>query len=123
MVGQTSSASLLPDIENFTEDDIGKAYAVGTETPYELYIVTRPFNAGEDLQWFNIGPFPNPGPTGETGEQGIPGVTPNISTTASAITGDPGTNAYATVTKTGSDAAPKFSFTFQIPRGQQRNSR
>ena len=73
VVGQINSASDLPDPSLYEETDVGNAYAVGTETPYTLYILTRPFVVGDPLQWFNIGQFPVPGPKGDKGETGNTG--------------------------------------------------
>ena len=73
VVGQVDDVTDLPDPTLFSEEDVGDAYAVGTETPYELYILTRPFIEGDPLQWFSIGFFPAPGPQGEQGETGATG--------------------------------------------------
>ena len=73
VVGQINSASDLPDPSLYEETDVGNAYAVGTEPPYTLYILTRPFVVGDPLQWFNIGQFPVPGPKGDKGETGNTG--------------------------------------------------
>lgn len=73
VVGQLESEDDLPDPDLFDEEDVGNAYAIGTQPPYELFILTRPFVQGDPLQWFNIGLFPVPGPQGEEGEQGETG--------------------------------------------------
>ena len=63
-------------------DEYGDAYAVGTDTPYELYVWTRANTTHPNDYWFNIGEFPLPGPQGpvgptgprgEKGERGIQG--------------------------------------------------
>lgn len=78
VVGEVSSAEYLPE----SADEYGDAYAVGIDTPYELYIWTRANNVHPNDYWFNIGEFPLPGPQGpvgqtgpqgETGERGIQG--------------------------------------------------
>ena len=49
--------------------EYGDAYMVGTETPYDMYIYTRP--DGEvhtEGYWFPIGKFPVPGPKGDKGD-------------------------------------------------------
>lgn len=49
--------------------EYGDAYMVGTETPYDMYIYTRP--DGEvhtEGYWFPIGKFPAPGPQGPKGD-------------------------------------------------------
>ena len=73
VIGQVSSSSELPDPNTYI-GEYGDAYAVGTVTPYELYIYTRQFSGNEGPIWFNIGRFPVPGPTGPTGPQGIQGI-------------------------------------------------
>lgn len=75
VIGKVDTPEQLPDPTTFTIEDIGNAYAVGTETPYDLYIITRPFENQEELQWFGIGQFPVPGPQGEQGIQGVQGDT------------------------------------------------
>ena len=49
--------------------EYGDAYMVGTETPYDMYIYTRPDGKvhTEDY-WFPIGKFPMPGPQGPKGD-------------------------------------------------------
>ena len=49
--------------------EYGDAYMVGTETPYDMYIYTRP--DGEvhtEGYWFPVGKFPMPGPQGPKGD-------------------------------------------------------
>lgn len=69
VVGQIDTAADLPNPVTY-EGEYGDAYLVGTETPYEYYIYTRPFAGETDPQWFNLGQFPVAGPQGI---QGIPG--------------------------------------------------
>lgn len=48
--------------------EYGDAYMVGTETPYDMYIYTRPDgNVHTEGYWFPIGKFPMPGPAGKDG--------------------------------------------------------
>lgn len=86
--------------------EYGDAFEIGTEKPYDLYIYTRNI---EDF--FDFGPFPAPGPKGDLGP------TPSISINASVTntTGSP----EATVTKTGTDEAPIFNFTFKNIKGER----
>lgn len=73
VVGEVESAADLPA----SSSDYGDAYAVGSTTPYELYIWTRANTNHPNDYWFNIGEFPLAGPTGPqgaTGPQGIQGV-------------------------------------------------
>ena len=54
---------------------------------------------------------------GETGSQGAPGTVPNVSASAS-VTNTSGVPT-VTVTRTGSDAAPNFDFSFENLKGEQ----
>lgn len=66
----------MPDPATY-DGEFGDAYAVGTETPYDLYIWTRAFSGTTGSFWFNIGAFPAPstvpGPIGPQGIQGEEG--------------------------------------------------
>ena len=55
--------------------DYGAAYAVGNASPYNYYVLTRPFGIDTKDHWFSIGLFPMPGPQGPRGLQGIQGQT------------------------------------------------
>lgn len=79
VVGQVNSTEDLPEADTY-KGEYGDAYAVGTETPYNLYIWTRAFSGNTGDFWFNIGEFPAPstvpgpiGPIGLTGPQGLRG--------------------------------------------------
>lgn len=49
--------------------EYGDAYMVGTSTPYDMYIYTRPDGAVHtEGYWFPIGKFPTPGPQGPKGD-------------------------------------------------------
>ena len=49
--------------------EYGDAYMVGTETPYDMYIYTRPDGkVHTEGYWFPIGKFPMPGPKGDKGD-------------------------------------------------------
>lgn len=74
VVDEVASSSDLPDPTTY-EGEFGDAYAVGTTTPYELYIYTRANGEHPTNYWFNIGEFPLPGPAGPQGIQGIQGPT------------------------------------------------
>ena len=74
VVGQVNSQTNLPDPDSY-EGEYGDAYAVGTVSPYELYIYTRKFSGTTGPQWFNIGTFPLAGPQGNQGIQGPIGLT------------------------------------------------
>ena len=48
--------------------EYGDAYMVGTKTPYDMYIYTRPDgNVHTEGYWFPVGKFPMPGPAGKDG--------------------------------------------------------
>lgn len=73
VVGKVTSADQLPDASTY-EGEYGDAFAVGTATPYNLYIFTRAFSGEPAPFWFDIGVFPAPstvpGPPGAQGPQG-----------------------------------------------------
>ena len=72
VVGQIANASNLPDPATYT-GDFGDAYAVGTASPYVMYIYTRANGTHPNNYWFNIGQFPVPGPRGADGATGPQG--------------------------------------------------
>lgn len=72
VVGQIDTAASLPAPAIYA-GDYGDAYAVGTQTPYDLYIWTRANGTHPNDYWFNIGKFPVPGPAGKDGAQGPQG--------------------------------------------------
>lgn len=72
VVGQIDTAASLPAPAIYA-GDYGDAYAVGTETPYDLYIWTRANGTHPSDYWFNIGKFPVPGPAGKDGATGPQG--------------------------------------------------
>lgn len=78
VVGEEASTDDLPTVEEYKEAHsdwaYGDAYAIGEESPYELYILTRSNDSHEDDYWFYIGEFPAPGPQGEQGVQGEQGI-------------------------------------------------
>lgn len=74
VVGEVDTSGDLPDPTTY-EGEFGDAYAVGTTTPYVLYIYTRANGDHATNYWFNIGQFPLPGPAGPTGPVGEDGAT------------------------------------------------
>ena len=72
VVGQVNTSDKLPNAADYP-GDYGDAYLVGTETPYDYYIFTRPNDTHPTAYWLNIGKFPLAGPQGETGPQGPQG--------------------------------------------------
>ena len=55
--------------------DYGDAYSVGTEPPYEFWVLTRADDTHETDYWFDLGKFPAPGPQGPAGKDGADGAT------------------------------------------------
>lgn len=72
VVGQIESAENLPDPTTYN-GEYGDAYAVGTESPYILYVWTRANGTHPNAYWFNIGAFPLAGPKGDKGDKGDTG--------------------------------------------------
>lgn len=142
VLGQVDEVEDLPDPSLVTPRNGG--YLVGTEAPYNLYIVI----GTNTLEWFDAGavtvgprgPQGEPGQDGEDGaqgpqgiqgpqgEQGIPGPqgiqgiqgatgatgpVPSITTYASATSVT--TAPTASITQTGTDLSPVFTFSFGIP--------
>ena len=72
IVGEITSSSQLPDPDTY-QGEYGDAYAVGTASPYTLYIYTRANDTHPNNYWFNIGEFPLAGPQGPAGPKGPQG--------------------------------------------------
>lgn len=69
VVAQEQTVDALPAPTEYT-GDFGDAYAIGTTSPYTLYIYTRANGTHPTNYWFNIGQFPLPGPKGADGATG-----------------------------------------------------
>ena len=121
VIGQEDTAGDMPSVDDYKEDNedwaYGDAYAIGTEAPYSLYVLTRANGTHPNDYWFNIGSFPAPGPQGEQGPAGNDGVTPNIQAYAMASGLAAGASPTASVSKSGPDSNPLFNFSFGIPKG------
>ena len=131
VVGEVDSLADLPTVAEYKEahEDwaYGDAFAVGTEAPYALYILTRENDSVEEDHWFDIGEFPMPGPQGPQGIQGPAGPQGQQGNTgaaagfgvidAQAQTLSPGSLATVLVNTSGPDTAKSIYFTFGIPRG------
>ena len=81
VMGTVDDIEDLPTVAEYKEEhrewEYGDSIAVGTEAPYDFYILTRADEEHESDYWFNIGRFPEPGPQGPqglTGPQGPQGV-------------------------------------------------
>lgn len=85
VIGQSANVAGLPDPAYYpgtkenppTQEEVEKAYgdafAIGAQEPYTFYIFTRAFDNSLNPQWMNVGPFPAPGPKGDTGATGATG--------------------------------------------------
>lgn len=77
VVGQVDTEEELPTVEEYKRDnpgwEYGDAFAIGTEAPYILKILTRANNDHPSDYWFEIGQFPMPGPKGDKGDKGDKG--------------------------------------------------
>lgn len=85
VIGKSTTTADLPDPAYYpgtkenppTQEEVEKAYgdafAIGTSEPYTFYIFTRAFDNSLQPQWMNVGPFPAPGPKGDTGANGATG--------------------------------------------------
>jgi hypothetical protein len=124
VIGQEDGVSDMPSVADYKEEHedwaYGDAYAIGTEAPYTLYVLTRANGTHPNDYWFNIGQFPVPGPQGETGEQGPAGHTPQV-TVATPVTSTlpAGSSAFASVMNVGTADDPQLAFTFGIPKGDK----
>ena len=139
VVGEVDSLQNLSSVDEYkmAHDDwaYGDAFAIGTQPPYKLVILTRANDEITADHWFDIGDFPMPGPQGATGAQGEigpQGPQGNQGDTgadagfgsilATAQTLPAGSSATATVVASGPDTAKELSFTFGIPRGADGSS-
>ena len=72
VVGQVEYLNDLPTPAEYEQSnpnfEYGDAYAVGTQAPYSLYILTRANANKPNDYWFEIGQFPMPGSEGKAGE-------------------------------------------------------
>ena len=77
VIGKVDYVRELPEQDNPVHLEYGDAYAVGTETPYNLFIWTREMSTTVGDFWFDIGKFPQPstvpGPQGPQGQAGKDG--------------------------------------------------
>ena len=103
--------------------EYGDAYMIGTETPYDMYIYTRPDGkVHTEGYWFPIGKFPMPGPQGPKGD-GLEQVNSWTNGTVSNVTYDTTDGAKVTQTTTvnytdstdGSTKQQQFGTTTTLP--------
>ena len=123
VIGEEEAVADMPTVAEYKEDNedwaYGDTYAIGTEAPYTLYVLTRANGSHPSDYWFDIGQFPKQGPKGDKGDKGDIGNTPVVSATASTTTLSAGQSAAVTATVSGSAASPTISFAFEIPQGAQ----
>lgn len=105
------------------EYEYGDAYMVGTETPYDMYIYTRPDGkVHTEGYWFPIGKFPMPGPQGPKGD-GLEQINKWTNGTVSGVTYNTTDGAKVTQTTTvnytdstdGSTKQQQFDTTTTLP--------
>ena len=132
VVGEVSDIEDLPTVAEYKEStpdwEYGDAYAVGSTSPYTLYILTRANGTHEEDYWFDIGEFPAVGPQGPQGPQGPEGQQGQTGDTgpagADAGFGTPTATASMTargsaptvnVTASGPNTEKVFNFDFYLP--------
>lgn len=78
VVGQEATVDDLPDPSTYS-GNIGDAYLIGTEEPYDLYIFVKPSVGEAEFKWVGVGEYPAPGPQGPQGPEGPKGDTGDAS--------------------------------------------
>lgn len=75
VIGQADTEAELPTVADYKASHAdwayGDTYAIGTESPYVLDVLTRANGTHPNDYWFNIGTFPLAGPKGYKGDPGI----------------------------------------------------
>lgn len=107
-MGQVNQISELPNAIQYQSEggEYGDAFAVGESEPYDLYILTRPFEGQLNAQWFNIGQFPAP--------SYVPGPMPTVDIGTVEIS-EYSSNGAVTSSKTDTGVL----FNFVLPRGSR----
>lgn len=103
-----NQVSQLPDARDYHDEggEFGDAFAVGESEPYDLYILTRPFEGQLNAQWFNIGQFPAP--------SYVPGPMPTVGI-GNVEVSEFSSNGSVTASKTETGVL----FNFVLPRGSR----
>ena len=74
IIGVVDNEVNLPSVIDYKNSNpdwsYGDTFAVGTNTPYALYVLTRANQSNPQDYWFDIGDFPLAGPKGDQGPQG-----------------------------------------------------
>ena len=107
VVGQVNQASDLPAPATYT-GNLGDAFLVGTQAPYDYYIYTKAYDGQEQPAFYNLGQFPKPGPKGDKGDAAGFGT---VSATATSVVGQP----TVSVSTSGTNEAKNIAFEFGIP--------
>ena len=107
VVGQVNQASDLPAPTTY-KGNLGDAFLVGTEAPYDYYIYAKAYEGQEQAAFYNLGQFPKPGPKGDTGNAAGFGT---VSATATSVVGNP----TVSVSTSGTNEAKNIAFEFGIP--------
>lgn len=122
VIGTAANSSAIPTVEFYKASnpdwEYGDAYAVGTASPYEFYILTRKDETHTEDYWFNLGvikgPKGDPGTDGTNGADGKDGVSPTVSV-GTVTTGNPGTP----VSVTNGGTSTNVVLNFRIPKGDK----
>lgn len=120
VIGTAANSSAMPTVAVYKAShpdwEYGDAYAVGTASPYEFYILTRADETHTEDYWFNLGvikgPKGDPGNDGANGADGKDGVSPTVSV-GTVTTGNPGTP----VSVTNAGTSTNVVLNFRIPKG------
>ena len=107
VVGQVNQASDLPAPTTY-QGNLGDAFLVGTEAPYDYYIYAKAYDGQEQPAFYNLGQFPQPGPKGDQGDAAGFGT---VSATATSVVGNP----TVSVSTSGTNEAKNIAFEFGIP--------
>ena len=122
VIGTAANSSAIPTVAvykaNNPDWEYGDAYAVGTASPYEFYILTRAGESHAEDYWFNLGvikgPKGDPGTDGANGADGKDGVSPTVGV-GTVTTGNPGTP----VSVTNGGTSTNVVLNFRIPKGEK----
>lgn len=120
VIGTAANSSAMPTVAVYKASnpdwEYGDAYAVGTASPYEFYILTRADETHTEDYWFNLGiikgPKGDPGTDGANGADGKDGVSPTVAV-GTVTTGNPGTP----VSVTNGGTSTNVVLNFRIPKG------
>ena len=122
VIGTAANSSAIPTVAVYKANNpdwaYGDAYAVGTASPYEFYILTRANESHTEDYWFNLGvikgPKGDPGTDGANGADGKDGVSPTVGV-GTVTTGNPGTP----VSVTNGGTSTNVVLNFRIPKGEK----